>query len=279
MNHQSTLTLSENCPICFGGRTESFICKTEKMWKCCDCHFIFLDQKRRNKINQMELFCESNNFEFWSIPKYYEKYHSIFIKYFDRRYAILKKYLKSPFTILDVGCGHAFWGQYLANKGEIYQGIDISSDVIHSTKSGPLNIHCSSFENFETTDRFQCLTLCDVLEHMPEPRKMIQKCSALLYPSGLLYIQVPSVFGLKIPFGHDPGLPFHFWHFSQKNLRQLLEDEGFEIIKLETGILGIIGKMEKQNKIYFWQQLFWAVARCFKRGNRLQILAKKIKTD
>ena len=94
--------------------------------------------------------------------------------------------------VLDVGCGGGILTEALAKSGAEAIGIDLSKDSleaakIHATQQG-LSIDYR-YENIEETvskhaGEFDAITCMEMLEHVPEPKKIIAACSRLLKPGG-----------------------------------------------------------------------------------------------
>ncbi|MEP6895097.1 MAG: bifunctional 2-polyprenyl-6-hydroxyphenol methylase/3-demethylubiquinol 3-O-methyltransferase UbiG, partial [Chloroflexota bacterium] len=94
--------------------------------------------------------------------------------------------------VLDVGCGGGILTEALAKAGAHTTGIDLSNESIEAAK-----IHANQqgldidyrYENIEDTARkhageFDAITCMEMLEHVPEPGKIIAACSRLLKPGG-----------------------------------------------------------------------------------------------
>lgn len=94
--------------------------------------------------------------------------------------------------VLDVGCGGGILTEALAKSGANAVGIDLSKESleaakIHASQQG-LNIDYR-YENIEDTaskhaGEFDATTCMEMLEHVPEPNKIIAACSRLLKPGG-----------------------------------------------------------------------------------------------
>jgi SAM-dependent methyltransferase len=129
-------------------------------------------------------------------------------------------------------------------------------------------------ESFQPDEKYDCIVMCDVLEHVLSPGQVLQHCYSLLNPGGIIYIQVPNLVGFKLPFNHSWGLPHHIWQFGKGSLRRLLEQKHFQVVGIHTGVLGIIGVYERGGP-HAWHRLLWKTAHIFKIGNRLQMVAVK----
>ena len=94
--------------------------------------------------------------------------------------------------VLDVGCGGGILTEALARCGAQATGIDLSNESIeaarvHARQKG-LNIDYR-YENIDETaskqaGEFDAITCMEMLEHVPEPKKIIAACSRLLKPGG-----------------------------------------------------------------------------------------------
>lgn len=94
--------------------------------------------------------------------------------------------------VLDVGCGGGILSEALARSKAEVTGIDLSQESIEAAK-----IHARRqsldidyrYENIEETASkqagiFDAITCMEMLEHVPEPGKVIAACSKLLKPGG-----------------------------------------------------------------------------------------------
>jgi len=76
----------------------------------------------------------------------------------------------------------------------------------------------------------------EVIEHLPEPSKVIKKASEELQSGGFIYITTGNIDALvprwqkqKWRLIHPPS---HLHYFSKKTLTRLLAESGFEIVKV-----------------------------------------------
>lgn len=116
--------------------------------------------------------------------------------------------------VLDVGCGGGILTEALAQAGAEATGIDLSKDSlevakIHAAQQG-LNIEYR-YENIEETaskhaGEFDAITCMEMLEHVPDPSKIIDACSRLLKPGGHAFFstinRTPKAF-LMVIFGGE----------------------------------------------------------------------------
>lgn len=99
-------------------------------------------------------------------------------------------------TALDVGCGGGILTESLAKAGAKTTGIDLSEDVLQAAKTHAensnllINYQQTSVEALAAQQpaSFDIITCMEMLEHVPQPEKIIQACATLLKPGGKLFL-------------------------------------------------------------------------------------------
>jgi SAM-dependent methyltransferase len=92
-----------------------------------------------------------------------------------------------------------------------------------------------TFENSVLPEAgFDVVSLIDVIEHVADPRKTLQKACRLLKPGGLLYLVTPDIRSLSASLlgRYWWGLrEAHLSYFSERTITRLLEDLGFSVVE------------------------------------------------
>ncbi len=98
--------------------------------------------------------------------------------------------------ILDVGCGGGIFSEYLAAAGAKVTGIDANRDLIevarlHAYDSNlDIRYECVTVEDLVTDDteeQFDIITCMELLEHVPDPKLMVEQCARRLSTSGSIF--------------------------------------------------------------------------------------------
>jgi SAM-dependent methyltransferase len=136
---------------------------------------------------------------------------------------LMKKYLKAGDRVLDVGIGLARQLSHFPYC-ERY-GLDISFGYLERARKMGICVCFSRIEEMPYQDAFFDAVVCtDVLEHLIDLHRGIQKILAVLKPGGLAFIRTPNEEDLS-PY-LSPDFPYKFSHlrtFDEASLRLLFE--------------------------------------------------------
>jgi 2-polyprenyl-3-methyl-5-hydroxy-6-metoxy-1,4-benzoquinol methylase len=266
------------CCICRDPKNKQFYRKIDgfELLRCPQCKLIFsstLPQSQNDFFKDSLL--QENEVEYWSTPNLYETHTKVFIHFFQQRLERLKKHGIASGTILDIGTGYGFWSDYLQKQGFRVKGVEITKNVAaYARERYQLDVLNSSIEDYQSDEKFDAICMFDVLEHLERPDQILFKLKSMLKPNGLIYIQVPNVIGLKYPYGHSLGLPYHIWQFDPKSLKSLCTQNALKPLEYWTGIQGVIGAYER-NEVDFIKKALWDIANFLKIGNRVQLICKE----
>jgi 2-polyprenyl-3-methyl-5-hydroxy-6-metoxy-1,4-benzoquinol methylase len=100
---------------------------------------------------------------------------------------------RSRGSLLDVGCGCGHLLREALSRGWRVQGVDPSSESVAHLRSlvGDVGFE-GTLETYRTGVAFDVVTLINVLDHVAEPWKELERAAALLKPGGLLYLRIPN---------------------------------------------------------------------------------------
>lgn len=153
-----------------------------------------------------------------------------------RRLAHLERLTVSG-RLLDVGCALGFFVDEAAQRGWQAEGLEFSTYAVAEAQRRGLRVQAGTLENVDLpAARFDVLTLYDVIEHVPDPRAVLQAAARLLHPGGLLELTTPDVDSLPARLAGRRWIGYklseeHLYYFAQPTLRRLLAETGFEVIE------------------------------------------------
>ena len=105
---------------------------------------------------------------------------------------ILVKNFRYPCKVLDIGCGGGYLTNYLAQKGHIVSGIDLSEKSLKIAqgmdKTGSVEYkRASAYELPYSKGIFDAVCAMDLLEHVENPAKVIAEASKVLKKGGIFF--------------------------------------------------------------------------------------------
>ncbi len=149
----------------------------------------------------------------------------------------LRELQPPPGTLLDVGC---YTGQFAAQAraaGYTVCGLEPSRwAATHARDTYGLEVAGATLTDLPADRQFDCITLWDVLEHLPQPHTTIAAIARHLRPGGLLAL---STHNLDAPAARLLGgrYPFlmrmHVAHFTPATLGRLLAEHGLYLASVE----------------------------------------------
>ena len=136
--------------------------------------------------------------------------------------------------VLDAGAGRAPYrdlfaharyetADFLAVKGKRY----VQPDYV-----------CDLAEIPVEDARFDHVVLTQVLEHIPEPARVLTELHRVLKPGGTLWLTAPFFYA-------EHEKPYDFFRYTRFGLRHLLEGAGFEVLEV-TWLEGYLGTLSYQ---------------------------------
>lgn len=142
-------------------------------------------------------------------------------------------YVAPGSRLLDVGFGNGDYLRLASGLGWDVAGVDADPVTVQNGQARALPVREGGPEAFlDQPSSFDAVTLNHTIEHVHDPRQLLQHVYELLKPGGFLYLETPNIDA----FGHrDYGeywrgieAPRHLILFSIKALLELLHQTGFE---------------------------------------------------
>jgi 2-polyprenyl-3-methyl-5-hydroxy-6-metoxy-1,4-benzoquinol methylase len=167
-----------------------------------------------------------------------------------------------------VGAASGIFLNLAGQEGYETSGIEPSQYLVEEAERlYGLKLFQGTIENFKTETKYSVITMLDILEHLVEPDRFLDKIDSLLEKNGILVIVTPDINSLA---ARTAGK--YWWHyrvahinfFNLKSITYLLEKHSYEIVL---------------KKKYAWNfSLFYLVTRIFPSLKNKKALQKFLKS-
>jgi SAM-dependent methyltransferase len=141
-----------------------------------------------------------------------------------------------PGRVLDFGCGAGEFLIRMKNAGWTCAGVEVSDAALNVARSHALTVE-KNLAAYPSAS-FDYVRSNHSLEHVPNPREVLQEMFRVLRPGGTLFLGVPTnesqnarLFG---PYWWYLGAPVHPVTFSTRGLLNLLQEIGLETVRVST---------------------------------------------
>lgn len=223
----------KNCPICKSDKRQKGIDINQeiKVYECKSCSLAYVDPF---PVNSADIY-EKKYFE-GSIISYDDMRDYRIKRFGSERLELIKKYVDSG-SILDIGCGVGWFLEAAKKDGFKVYGQELSRDLADFTRD-LLGIKVFEIDISEINLKFDVITMFDLIEHVPDPLKLVMDCKKLLNPDGIILAFTPNYdsFGIK-EMGKDSSLvcpPAHLTYFTKKSVQELVRKVDMNLLHYET---------------------------------------------
>jgi 2-polyprenyl-3-methyl-5-hydroxy-6-metoxy-1,4-benzoquinol methylase len=158
----------------------------------------------------------------------------------------LRRWVGTKQQVLDVGCGEGFQAEQVAALGNEVTGLDLVEhparidrmrQYVRANLAEGLSQAIPAFDG----RRFDKILLMDVIEHLPDPKRILEECRPLLSHNGQIILSLPNVANVTVRLSlllgrfeyADRGLldRTHLRFFTRKSARRLVAQSGYEIVR------------------------------------------------
>ena len=206
----------------------------EPLVKCAECGFQYVTPRINARI-ALDSYANSADPTFASQAASREKTFKKCLQ------SVQKVWKGPPGGILDIGTANGSFLKVAKDAGWDVAGCEPNRwlgkwcEENYGIRVTPGTIFDGNYE----PESFDVITLWDVLEHTPDPMATLKECVRILRPDGLLAVNVPDIgswiarlMGRKWVFLAS----VHYFYFTQKTVRQMLEKNGLGILQMKPHI-------------------------------------------
>jgi 2-polyprenyl-3-methyl-5-hydroxy-6-metoxy-1,4-benzoquinol methylase len=246
---KASLVQAVSCPVCGGDRFRvAFEESPYRVLRCEECGTGVVTPRLDEEALQ-QLYIDDS---YWRSPspktQGYHDYRSdepLYLKTFQRRldYALQDGPVSG--RALDVGCAAGFCMAALRDRGFEVHGLEVSETIASHAREqlGFETIFIGTLESAPYPDHwFDLITMWDVVEHVPDPRALLERARTLLKPDGLLVLETQNIDSrfaqLLGPRWHHYKHAEHIYHFTPSSITRLLSSAGFAVKRLTPRFAG-----------------------------------------
>lgn len=245
---ESTNPSISNCPICDSSKialhssAKDYTVSQEnfEIFSCDNCAFKFTQsapaQNDIGRYYQSEDYISHSDTNKGLFNKIYHFARDYMLS--SKRQTIVHNSTAKNGKLLDIGSGTGYFLKTMKTAGWDVRGIEPDPDARKYSKE---KFQVEVFEN-DALDKFEdqsfdAISMWHVLEHVHELNNFLPKVQRLLKDDGLYVVAVPNNDSMDGDHykTHWAGwdVPRHLHHFSSKNMKLLMSNNGFEVFKMK----------------------------------------------
>ena len=233
-----------NCPICDNESAVDFISATDhnvsndvfNITACNSCGLKFtnpkISEETIGKYYKSDNYISHSNTKKGLINKLY---HLVRKYQFKQKEKLISK-LSNEKKLLDIGCGTGEFLKYCKQKNWLVSGLE-PDELARSFASKNYNLDLYNNLNEIKNKKFDVVTMWHSLEHVYHLKNDFLKISNLLNNKGYLIIAVPNCASYDAKYYKNNwaayDLPIHLYHFNKKNIVDLADMFGLNVIKIK----------------------------------------------
>lgn len=208
--------------------------------RCAGCGLVFqhpLPDAGTIRAHYQQKYVSGN---YQLLAQFAAQYRRIYEDYADRLAELVD--LRAGPRVLDVGCFTGDFLQVLRQRGADVYGVELQAEAVAvANRQLPGRVFAATLESRDFPQlAYDVITLLAVIEHVPDPAAMVDRCCQLLAPGGVLMIETPNsgallarALGKRWP----PYAPVEHLHlFSAQALQSLLAQRGFTSIETRAHV-------------------------------------------
>ncbi len=200
---------------------------------CKECGFIYINPRIKQNLI-IKGYSEGSDETFASQAKGRERTFERSLNKVEK--IIQKEHFEKKGKVLDIGTANGSFLYIAKKKGWEVEGLELNRWLCEwAKKNYGITIHSKTlFEKEYSKESFDLVTLWDVLEHVPDAKKMLEECHRIIKKEGHIVINYPNIgswiakiMGRKWVF----LLSVHLFYFTDKTMERMLKETGFNVIK------------------------------------------------
>jgi signal peptidase II len=229
-----------DCPLCGTSPFQALPSPwASYLVECSHCHFVFDPSLNLNtrEIYQDKYFIKDSGDQGFSD---YGLDHDINLINFKKRLQKLQQLKPEIGSYLDIGCAYGDSLDAAAEfRIETIQGVELSKMACEKARAKGYSVFQGTLQEASLSIKtYDLITLSDVIEHVENPKTLIEDCRKHLNPEGLIALHTPNFNSwsarlLKSKWFHLKQFE-HICFFTPETIQNMLEQIGFSMITCES---------------------------------------------
>ncbi|MHB9035277.1 MAG: class I SAM-dependent methyltransferase [Armatimonadota bacterium] len=143
--------------------------------------------------------------------------------------------IREPGKLLDIGCSLGYFVEAANDRGWQASGVEISPHASEEARKMGLDVRTGVLEDAGyDNDSFDCVTMWDVLEHVPDPTSHMVEVNRILADGGLVVIGTPNLGHSRFRAQRENWRHLkpaeHIFYFMESSILPLLGKTGFDVV-------------------------------------------------
>lgn len=184
-----------------------------------------------------------------------------------RRLATVRAVMPPPGRLLDVGCGTGTFLHLARGDGWDVTGTEFSAYACGVARAEGLSVHEGEVWDAKLpAQSFDVVTSWHVIEHVADPRRVLEECSRLLRPGGWLFLATPNLHdhffqaaylatrARRPPLFEPDEREPHLYFFDPDSLRRLAAGTGLQVVRVgfDRGAAAVWSKRLIEEVAHLW---------------------------
>ena len=262
-NYQNSFNYSSEEVSCLGCGNHHFsypyIKKFRWLLQCKSCGFMFV-YPQPTKDELKEIYSE-NYFDEWGSKEAENSLREIKMKTYKKQLLEIGKF-QDFHTILDIGCGLGYSLDSAVEQGYEITGVEFNEGVANEIRQRHEKIYTDLDEILAKNQKYDVITLMEVLEHLPDLSKLFTELHRLMSENSLIMLTTIDADSGRAKFLRDGWYHIHhdhLWYFTPRICTELFESNGFQVVCIKPAdkfftiryIAGIISEKTGNKPIKF----------------------------
>lgn len=227
------------CPLCDGKDCKPLMERFgQKVLKCLACGAGFMEAFPRNleDVYSHEGYNATQETSYLHNVDYRKKRFGL------ERIQIIRRHITKPagrVKLLDVGCGTGWFLEVAKNEGFDVSGIELGKEIAEQTsKRLGIEIFKQTIQEVPEDHKFDVITLFDVLEHVRDPKAVLNAVRNHLNVGGIALVFTPNLDSVGMRILRERSslvMPAeHLFQFTPQSLRRLIVNASLEVVEFQT---------------------------------------------